>query len=546
MPAEHPHTSDSPHTKAGMGRSISTIQELDKVSFEQHLAQLLSEDTTPTALRAAHGMLHGFNGPPIRKESAGVQYSVVGSPAGDGSSDKREYVLRELRETEELFVLDLKLILAAFVVPLCEHARLPSVQGVSYAVQVLFTFQHRFLRALERGRSVRSVAKLFTSERHGFEAYIEYCTKYHKMCDILDALEADAGWTGFLAQVQEQIDGHSGRRRLALRDFLIKPVQRICKYPLFLQDLIKHTDREAEPETFRALERALESVRNVCMRIDNEQRRTEALKLRRVLLGNYCDNAELPLSLVVKLGSIVLSGPLRITSHEDRMAAGPPRGFGCVLFRRFLIVLRVKKAVVPKYWFPLHTMQLVDEPSEHVFSWRLQHTKSQQCMVFYARCHEEKALWVSRLTSAIGEARRRLRVRLGRRCSVDDPGISENLQASASAGSSPTAPMASGSLGNARAFWHQSSLVREDPVEKQFERMTTPDIIRLVVAARLRHMPDDPPRVSNARAVTIKRKPTGRAPSRASSSASEDTAVSESLQADSQEYGASHTMPGEG
>ncbi|ORX67483.1 hypothetical protein DL89DRAFT_45317 [Linderina pennispora] len=266
--------------------------------------------------------------------------------------------------------------------------------------------------------------------------------------------KADAGWAGFLAQVQGQIDGHSGRRRLALRDFLIKPVQRICKYPLFLQDLIKHTDREAEPETFRALERALESVRNVCVRIDNEQRRTEALKLRRVLLGNYCDNAELPLSLVVKLGSIVLSGPLRITSHEDRMAAGPPRGFGCVLFRRFLIVLRVKKAVVPKYWFPLHTMQLVDEPSEHVFSWRLQHTKSQQCMVFYARCHEEKALWVSRLTSAIGEARRRLRVRLGRRCSVEDAGISENLQASASAGGSPTAPMASGSLGNARAFWH--------------------------------------------------------------------------------------------
>ncbi|KAJ1949941.1 hypothetical protein FBU59_000918 [Linderina macrospora] len=586
-----------------MARSpVTSIQDLDKATFEQHLATLLAEDTTPAALRTPPlrgildlGMVNPGD-PPMRKESnifvdthrknrrrrrrsgeswgsgngspgermrEGTKEVDGGNAAQDKFADKREYVLRELRTTEELFVLDLKLILAAFVVPLCEHASLQTVQvqGVSYAVQILFTFQHRFLRALVRARSVRAVAKLFTSEAHGFEAYVEYCTKYHKLCDILDSLEADPGWTGFLSQVQTQIDEHSGRRRLALRDFLIKPVQRICKYPLFLKDLIKHTHRETDSTTYTELVNALDVVRGVCERIDEEQKRTEALKLRRVLIANYCDNPELPLSLVIKLGSIVLSGPLRITSHEDHHRGitagghgGPPRGFGCVLFRRFLIVLRPKKpaTLVPKYWFPLHTMRLVDERnSEHIFSWRLQHGKSRQCMVFYARCQEEKEMWVARLRTAIEDAKARLRMRSGRtKCSLEDQssGISECAQTfDSSAPPSPTgtSAMPSGSLANARAFWHQNSLVREDPVEKQFENMTTPDIIRVAIMAKLKHSPTSDllrtastsaPDRPTTRAVTIRRKPVGReirtvassGSSRASSSASEDTAVATS------------------
>jgi len=40
---------------------------------------------------------------------------------------------------------------------------------------------------------------------------------------------------------------HERCQNLKLRDFLIKPVQRMCKYPLFLKEMLKYSDK-AHPD----------------------------------------------------------------------------------------------------------------------------------------------------------------------------------------------------------------------------------------------------------------------------------------------------------
>ncbi|KAJ2459605.1 hypothetical protein GGF42_001361 [Coemansia sp. RSA 2424] len=304
--------------------------------------------------------------------------------------------------TEEAYVSDLKVLVAVFAVPLCQYAgsRALQMELILHPLQMLFAFQYRFLRLLRRATHVVAVAQLFAAEAAGFEAYIGYCSQYHWLCGTLDLLEADPEWSGFLGEVQAQINVHCGKRRLGLRDFLIKPVQRICKYPLFLKDLVKHTSQAAESAAYAELSSALALIRSVCEAIDQEQQRNDSLRLRQAVLANYSDNMELPLNLVSKLGNIVLSGPLGVVSYSNR---GPSalHMLGCVLFRRFFIVLKPKRSamLLPQFWFPLHTMQLVDDGAP--CAWRLAHVGSGQCMLFKARSDAEKRVWTDRLSEAI-------------------------------------------------------------------------------------------------------------------------------------------------
>ncbi|KAJ2363977.1 hypothetical protein H4S01_004016 [Coemansia sp. RSA 2610] len=318
------------------------------------------------------------------------------------AGDKRSYVLYELLDTEQVYVKDLEILVAVFAVSLCKHAGSWSVQAEQMLrpLQVLFSFQYRFLQALRCHTSVAATAQLFSAEAGHFAVYIDYCGAYHWLCDLLERLKADSEWPSFMNEFRQRITLYSDDRRLGLRDFLIKPVQRICKYPLFLKELLKQTDKDADAGTFNELSQALALLKGICEGVDQVQQRIDSLRLRQTLLSSYCDSPELPLSVIAKLGDIVLSGPLHVTGCVEK-GLEPPRLLGCVLFKRFLLILKPKRSgtLVPQFWFPLHTMQAVDEGLAH--SWQLQHIKSGQFMVFQATSSHEKHMWMSALNGAI-------------------------------------------------------------------------------------------------------------------------------------------------
>ncbi|KAJ2318743.1 hypothetical protein IWW52_002376 [Coemansia sp. RSA 2704] len=422
-------------------RHQSDIHKVDKAAFEQLLQERL-QNPTPSVLcrRNAGGRndLGRADAPstdlPERNESrtyslrrqAAIQRpaSIVGRTPSSRSGylaehsrdsselpkqsyaaaagDKRSYVLYELLDTEQVYVKDLEILVAVFAVSLCKHAGSWSVQAEQMLrpLQVLFSFQYRFLQALRCHTSVAATAQLFSAEAGHFAVYIDYCGAYHWLCDLLERLKADSEWPSFMNEFRQRITLYSDDRRLGLRDFLIKPVQRICKYPLFLKELLKQTDKDADSGTFNELSQALALLKGICEGVDQVQQRIDSLRLRQTLLSSYCDSPELPLSVIAKLGDIVLSGPLHVTGCVEK-GLEPPRLLGCVLFKRFLLILKPKRSgtLVPQFWFPLHTMQAVDEGLAH--SWQLQHIKSGQFMVFQATSSHEKHMWMSALNGAI-------------------------------------------------------------------------------------------------------------------------------------------------
>lgn len=68
------------------------------------------------------------------------------------------------------------------------------------------------------------------------------------------------------------VQGNPAASRLTLRDFLIKPVQRICRYPMLLAQLLDDPEDEVLND---AVSRALKAMKDVASLVDEARRQKD-------------------------------------------------------------------------------------------------------------------------------------------------------------------------------------------------------------------------------------------------------------------------------
>lgn len=82
-----------------------------------------------------------------------------------------------------------------------------------------------------------SVAECFVENSSGFEVYTHYCTMYPQVVSTLTELMGNQISAQLLKERQNELN-----QSLPLGAYLLKPVQRILKYHILFQSLIKHTN----------------------------------------------------------------------------------------------------------------------------------------------------------------------------------------------------------------------------------------------------------------------------------------------------------------
>lgn len=70
-----------------------------------------------------------------------------------------------------------------------------------------------------------------------FKCYAQFCTHHQKALSSLQQAKLSSDVISLLKRAKESPRSNN----LSLEDYLIKPVQRICKYPLLLKELLKYT-----------------------------------------------------------------------------------------------------------------------------------------------------------------------------------------------------------------------------------------------------------------------------------------------------------------
>ncbi|CAG8494941.1 12204_t:CDS:2, partial [Gigaspora rosea] len=182
-------------------------------------------------------------------------------------TDNRARVVHELLETERKYVQDME--------ALQNYARELLRQDIVSAdtIHLLFAnlnqlvdFQRRFLIGVEATSSAspeeQRFGNLFIQMEENFAVYEPFCANYQSASDLV---------------IQElpslQKLSHVVEPTYELPSLLIKPIQRICKYPLLLQELVKFTDKE--DKYYDEIKCGLYAIKRVADRVNETRRQQE-------------------------------------------------------------------------------------------------------------------------------------------------------------------------------------------------------------------------------------------------------------------------------
>uniref|UniRef100_A0A663MUM6 Phosphatidylinositol-3,4,5-trisphosphate dependent Rac exchange factor 2 n=1 Tax=Athene cunicularia TaxID=194338 RepID=A0A663MUM6_ATHCN len=118
------------------------------------------------------------------------------------------------------------------------------------------------------------VGTCFLHYKEKFRIYDEYCSNHEKAQKVLLDLNKIRTVRTFLLNCM--LLGGRKNTDVPLEGYLVTPIQRICKYPLLLKELLKRTPRKHSD--YAALMEALQAMKAVCSNINEAKRQMEKLE----------------------------------------------------------------------------------------------------------------------------------------------------------------------------------------------------------------------------------------------------------------------------
>ncbi|XP_026671581.1 uncharacterized protein LOC108627004 isoform X2 [Ceratina calcarata] len=259
----------------------------------------------------------------------------------DPHRNPMERVLLEIVDTEAIYVEHLRQVIQGYLIfwrndPASDRMRLSDLFS---NIEDIYAFNREFLKEIEKcALDPVSIANTFIKHNSGFKVYTEYCTNYPDTVSVLTDLMSKEETAQAFRERQAAL-GHA----LPLGSFLLKPVQRILKYHLLLENLWKEYGSGCEPgenetEGRKAIEEALDAMTGIAKHINAMKRRHEhAVRVQEIqsLLYGWT-GPDLTTS-----GELIAEGRFRI-----RGAKAPRHAF---LFDRMLLLTKKKEDGVLVY-----------------------------------------------------------------------------------------------------------------------------------------------------------------------------------------------------
>eukprot|EP00029_Vermamoeba_vermiformis_P006789 TRINITY_DN2759_c0_g1_i1.p1 TRINITY_DN2759_c0_g1~~TRINITY_DN2759_c0_g1_i1.p1 ORF type:complete len:975 (+),score=129.66 TRINITY_DN2759_c0_g1_i1:108-3032(+) len=335
---------------------------------------------------------------------------------------RRFEVLEEIVKTEQSYVNFLERLVKIFILPIRALVGTPEqvlsaddIKVLFANVEIIYQFNYELSAQLRtrmnNKRASFQLGDIFVKMTPYFKMYAEYLRNYDQSQALL--LRLQGKHKDFKIFMEAQRTKH--KEHMQLRDLLIMPVQRIPRYRLLLEELIKQTP--ASNMDYANIKEALQAIVEVADEVNKdieEHERMNKIVAIENRLSNPPDNLVAPHRKFIREASFT-----RIEKHRkkeitfflfnDVLVFGQQGNSFASAFKLGSKKLKVKIVA------SLHAVSVLDIPESddlngHFF--QLCISPQRKMLYFQSKTVEEKASWIVSLVETIGDYNNKMNERM--------------------------------------------------------------------------------------------------------------------------------------
>ena len=345
--------------------NASFAKRSQSIAGRDGAAQLFRSQSQPTGLQGANG---GTSNP---RDSAAIVLKLGIQTAAEETPDllkQRANLADEILKTEAVYLEDLRLIVAKFLIPFRTNMKFMSATDAGKlflnieSLELISEEIHGAMKeAFEQAESSAhvSLAPVYLQYTETMlQGFSLYCAGHSDSLSLLTRLrKKQAGFTTYL----EQLEADEALNKLRLADFLTRPIQHICRQPLLLRELLKSTP-QTHPD-YEDLIFALDQINDLVDRVNSNAKEVGNIQ---AITNVENSVAMLPEGLKLLMPGRYMLREGRFLRHSGKTGKAPAEHY-LFLFSDMLILTKPRAFNDTEYVFteliPLHQVH-IEEAAE--------------------------------------------------------------------------------------------------------------------------------------------------------------------------------------
>uniref|UniRef100_A0A673W7X0 Vav guanine nucleotide exchange factor 3 n=1 Tax=Salmo trutta TaxID=8032 RepID=A0A673W7X0_SALTR len=335
-------------------------------------------------------------------EDGGEIYEdLMKAEAKQVETDIRSCCLTEIKQTEEKYTETLDSIEKYFMAPLTTFLSSEEMKKVFVNIPDLVKVHKSLMVEIQdsvRHKSAQNIYQIFINYKERLLIYGKYCSHVETAIVALDDI---CKHREDIRMKLEECAKRANYGKFTLRDLLVVPMQRVLKYHLLLQELVKHTHDAADKSNLRL---ALDAMKDLAQYVNEVKRDNETLRD----IAQYQKSIENLNQSLSTYGRPKGDGEVRVTSIDKR--AKQDRHI--FLFDAAVIVCKRRgdnyemKEVIDLHHFKITNNPTSDkENRKWSYGFYLTHDQGQSGFELFFKTKELKKKWLEQFGMAISNIR---------------------------------------------------------------------------------------------------------------------------------------------